>query len=475
MKPYLLASSIIALALFSPISRGAEAPVGNEHTMSKSYVAPKDPAVQKKLEWWQDLKFGLLMHWGTYSQWGIVESWSICPEDEGWCQRAGPYRSNYFAYVTAYENLRKTFNPVKFNPEKWVGAAKTAGMRYMVFTTKHHDGFCMFDTAQTDYRITAPDCPFHTHPRANIAKEVFAAFRKEGFGIGAYFSKPDWHSPYYWWPYFPPKDRNPNYDLSRYADRWQQFREFTWKQIEELMTGYGTVDILWLDGGQVRPPQQDIRMNELAAMARKHQPGLLVVDRTVSGENENYCTPENEVPGQLLPYPWETCMPMATSWSYVPNDKYKSAGTIVRHLCRIVARGGCLLLNIGPSPEGDFDPEAYDRLEKVGQWMKRNSEAIYETRPLKPYELGNWVFTSKRDGSVYAILLSKEDQERLPQRVEIPSEVLAGRTQVQLLGFGDLKVDETETGKPAILLPAAALAASGDHAWVFKLAPQRAR
>ena len=155
--------------------------------MSKGYIPPKDPAVQKKLEWWQDLKFGLLMHWGTYSQWGIVESWSICPEDEGWCQRKGPYASNYFAYVTAYENLRKTFNPEKFNPEKWATAAKNAGMRYVVFTTKHHDGFCMFDTAQTDYKITASDCPFHSDKRANIAKAVFAAFRNEGFGIGAYF------------------------------------------------------------------------------------------------------------------------------------------------------------------------------------------------------------------------------------------------------------------------------------------------
>ena len=116
----------------------------------------------------------------------------------------------------------------------------------------------------------------------------------------------------------------------------------------------------------------------------------------MSGENENYRTPENEVPGQLLPYPWETCMPMATSWSYVPNDRYKSPGTIVRHLCRIVARGGCLLLNIGPSPEGDFDPDAYDRLQKVGRVDEDvNSEAIYETRPIKPYEQGDWVFTSQ--------------------------------------------------------------------------------
>jgi alpha-L-fucosidase len=470
MKPLLKMFLQVVLLAQPVLVWGTEAPVGNEHAMSKGWVMPKDPAVQKKLEWWQDLKFGLMMHWGTYSQWGIVESWSICPEDEGWCQRRGPYATNYFSYVSAYENLRHTFNPVKFNPEKWAAAAKEAGMRYVVFTTKHHDGFCMFDTAQTDYRVTAPDCPFHASPRANIAKEVFAAFRNEGFGIGAYFSKPDWHSPYYWWPYFPPKDRNPNYDLSRYPERWRQFKDFTWKQIEELMTGYGSIDILWLDGGQVRPPRQDIDMNGIAAMARSHQPGLLVVDRTVSGENENYCTPENEVPGQLLPYPWETCMPMATSWSYVPNDRYKSPGTIVRHLCRIVARGGCLLLNIGPSPEGDFDPAAYDRLREVGKWMQINSEAIYETRPLKPYEQGDWVFTSRRDGSVYALLLPKDDQQSLPGEVTIPVEVLAGREKVHLLGFGELQPGASRDGKPSFVVPDSARAKlPNSYAWVFKL------
>jgi alpha-L-fucosidase len=457
----------MGLAVTAP---GEEGAVGNEHAMSRSYVPPTDPLVQKKLEWWQGLKFGLLMHWGTYSQWGIVESWSICPEDEGWCRRKGPYAQDYFAYKNAYENLRTTFNPLKFNPEKWAAAAKDAGMRYVVFTTKHHDGFCMFDTAQTDYRVTAPDCPFHTHSRSNIAREVFTAFRQQGFGIGAYFSKPDWHSPAYWWPYFPPRDRNPNYDLKRYPDRWKQFKEFTWKQIEELMTGYGSMDILWLDGGQVRPPRQDIDMNGIAAMARQHQPGLLVVDRTVAGENENYCTPENQVPGQLLPYPWETCMTMAGSWSYVPNDRYKSAGTLVRHLCRIVARGGNLLLNIGPGPDGEFDPVAYARLKEIGEWMKVNGEAIYDTRPVQPYERGQCAFTGKPDGTVYVLVLAKTDQEGLPETISLPAELAAKARQLTLLGYGDLKAGQTREGETAVSFPAEARNKPPcGHAWVVRL------
>src|SRR5215470_10453826 len=121
------------------------------------YVEEKDTVVRRKLEQWQDLKLGLLMHWGTYSQWGIVESWSLCSEDEPWCKRSMP---DYAAYKTAYEALQTTFNPVKFDPERWAKAAKDAGMKYVVFTTKHHDGFSMFDTKQTDYRITSPKTPF---------------------------------------------------------------------------------------------------------------------------------------------------------------------------------------------------------------------------------------------------------------------------------------------------------------------------
>jgi len=135
-----------------------------------------------------------------------------------------------------------------------------------------------------------------------------------------------------------------------------------------------------------------------------------------------------------------------------------------------VARGGCLLLNIGPSPEGDFDPDAYDRLQKVGDWMKLNSEAIYETRPIKPYEQGNWAFTARRDGSVYAILLAKDDQDVLPQKVTIPAEILAGRNKVRLLGFGELKSGEVDGGQTTFTIPDAAQGkVPGNYAWVFKL------
>ena len=142
---------------------------------TREYTPDPDPLIQQRLEDWQDLKFGLLMHWGAYSQWGIVESWSICPEDLSWASEARKkgVSGSYEGYVRAYEGLQRTFNPTGFNPEKWALAAKDAGMKYVVFTTKHHDGFCMFDTKYTDYKITGPETPFSSHPRSNVAREIF--------------------------------------------------------------------------------------------------------------------------------------------------------------------------------------------------------------------------------------------------------------------------------------------------------------
>jgi len=454
---------LLAFLLGAPLLQGQAPP----------YVAPQDPAVQQKLAWWQGLKFGLFMHWGPYSQWGVVESWSICPEDEAWTQRTGPSGKSYFEYKAAYEKLGRTFNPTRFDPSKWARAAREAGMKYVVFTTKHHDGFCMFDTAVTSYKVTDPSCPFSADPRANIAKGVFSAFRQEGFGIGAYFSKPDWHSENYWWSYFPPKDRNANYAPAKYPDRWKAFSQYTRQQIEELMTGYGKVDILWLDGGWVQPPREDLDMNGIAAMARKHQPGLIVVDREVHGENENYRTPEQQVPPKPLAFPWETCMTMGDSWSYVPKDNYKSAQTLIQQLCRIVSRGGNFLLNIGPGPEGDFDPVAYERLREVGAWMKVNGEAIYESRPVAPYESGDMVFTARADGHIYAIQLAKEDGSGLPERVVIPAEVTGRDVRISLLGHsGQLDFHRTAGGPVEVLIPAKLrLAPPSAHAWVFRITP----
>ena len=399
-----------------------------QHGDEQQYYWPEDALVKENLLAWQDLKFGLMMHWGPYSQWGVVESWSICPEDEDWCLRRGPFAHNYFEYLSAYEKLSHSFNPVKFDPQKWAKAASGAGMKYMVFTTKHHDGFCMFDTKQTGYRITSPEVPFSSNPKSNITLEIFNAFRAQNMGIGAYFSKPDWHCPDYWDPYFPPADRNPNYNPERYPEKWQRYKDFTYAQVRELLTGYGDVDILWLDGGWVqqcenkvlpnggRQVNQDIDISAMADMARTLQPGIMVVDRAVEGPEQNYLTPEQRIPDKPLAYPWETCMTMANSWSYVPGDQYKSSTELIHLLCRIVSRGGNFLLNIGPSPEGEWADEAYQCLEDIGDWMKVNSEAIYKSRPVEPYERNGSVYTRVAD-TLYVILLNNPG--KLPGEIQL--------------------------------------------------------
>ncbi|WP_134088204.1 alpha-L-fucosidase [Olivibacter sp. XZL3] len=424
--------------------------VAQEHNTSADYIKPTDSLVVKNLAEWGDLKFGLFMHWGTYSQWGIVESWSLCPEDEGWTQRRGPHAESYYEYVKAYEDLQKQFNPVDFNPEKWAEAAKEAGMKYVVFTTKHHDGFAMFDTKQSDYKITDPKSPFSSNPRANVAKEIFNAFRNDQFKIGAYFSKPDWHTPYYWWPYFPPKDRNVNYDPKKYPERWQQFKDFTYNQVSELMTDYGKIDILWLDGGWVRPlatvdttvewqrgikTEQDIDMPKIAEMARLKQPGIIIVDRTVPGEYENYVTPEQSIPDQPLDIPWESCMTMGNSFSYVPNDQYKPAREIVHNLIKIVSRGGNYLLNIAPGPKGDWDAVAYQRLKEIGKWISKYGEGIYASNSIAPYSLGDIFFTqNKEENTVYAFVLHQEKDSLLPERLELPLKEGAKLQELSLVG-----------------------------------------
>lgn len=436
------------------------------HDPEKEYRAPADKQVQEKLLQWKDLKFGLFMHWGTYSQWGIVESWTLCPEDYPFCKRSGPDSANYFAYKKSYEQLQHSFNPTRFNPGKWATAAKQAGMKYVVFTTKHHDGFCMFDTKYTDYKITSPQTPFSANALSNVTSAVFDAFRRENFMVGAYFSKPDWHSEDFWWSYFPPKGREANYDIKKYPERWKRFGQYTYNQLEELMTGYGRVDLLWIDGNWAA-----LDMAPIVSMARKHQPGLIVVDRHGAPEYVNYLTPEQKVPDHYIDVPWETCMTMGTSWSYIRDETYKPSRRLVQLLVDIVAKNGNLLLDIGPGPDGEWHEEAYRRLQDIGQWISVNGESIYGTHPVAPYRQGKLAFTAGSK-ALYISLLPDSSENELPASVilPLPSSYASKKTAVALLGVTGALSSKKQQDSIVVSIPAQARRKlAGQPAWVFKL------
>ena len=407
-----------ALTLSFLVSSSLAFAQGNIHQQSTTYEWPTDSLVKNKLESWQDQKFGMIIHWGLYAVPGMIESWALCSED--WIERDSA--SSYDKFKDWYWGLKKDFNPMKFDPDQWARAAHDAGMKYVVFTTKHHDGFNMFDTKQTDFKITSG--PFASNPKANVAKYVFEAFRKQNFMIGAYFSKPDWHSEYFWWPKYATPDRNPNYDIRRHSWRWNKFKEFTYNQISELMNEYGKIDILWLDGGWVRPLEtvtdevrawgapippwsQHVDMPRIATMARKAQPGLLIVDRTVHGPYENYQTPEQTIPKTKLDYPWESCITLGGAWGYVPNDQFKSAAKVIHTLVEVVAKGGNLLLGVGPDARGLLSEIQISRLKDIGDWLSKNGEAIYGTRATEVFQSGNTFFT-KGAGKQYAITCMPE-------------------------------------------------------------------
>ncbi len=420
---------LFLLVLLSSVSFGQNLGV---HPVSNEYQKPTDPQVLQKLDQWQDQKFGIIIHWGLYAVPGIIESWSICSEP--WITRDST--SSYDDYKRWYFGLKDSLNPVRFNPERWASISKKAGMRYLVFTTKHHDGFCMFDTKQTDFKIT--NGPFATNPKADVLKHVFSAYRNEGFMIGAYFSKPDWHNENYWWPLYSTPDRNNNYDTRKYPWRWQKFEDYTFNQIQEIVTGYGGVDILWLDGGWVRPqntideevlmwgapiPQwkQELDIEKIARMARSNQSGMIVVDRTVQGPYENYQTPEHTIPEKRIDNPWETCMPLGNDWGYVPNNNLKSADRVIQTLVEVVAKGGNLLLGVGPKPDGTFPADVEERLAEIGKWLDVNGEAIYNTRSMPHYKDSYFFFTQSKDEKTAYILVPKDiNLTRLEWTVNLP-------------------------------------------------------
>ncbi|GIO57612.1 alpha-L-fucosidase [Paenibacillus cineris] len=426
----------------------------HNYSSEEHWVKPEDPLLLERLEWFKDQKLGLMMHWGPYSQLGLVESWALSDVDEEWSRNEIDWDIDAEELKREYFALNKTFNPLRFQPELWADLAAENGFKYLNFTTKHHDGFCMWDTKTTDYRITGPDCPFHTHKYADITKQLFNAFREKGLGISAYFSKADWHTPYYWAPGMKPgttTSRGPTYDPKEYPWLWEQFVQFTHEQIMELMTNYGKIDVLWLDAGWVNDYRdQNIRLGEVVERARKIQPWLLSADRTVGGPYENLITPEQTLPERALSVPWESCITMGSAFSFRYEDDYKTVRQLIHLLVEIVAKGGNLALNVGPQPDGRISKTAISRIKGMGAWLKVHGEAIYGTRICEPYSVGRVQFTQKGD-TTYAFYLYRDEHEAVPAELHLPLQQPFSR--IDLVGGADnLEFRRTDDGV-AIRLP----------------------
>jgi alpha-L-fucosidase len=439
------------------------------------YIPPVEEDVRANLAEWQDLKFGMFIHWGAYSQWGVIESWSLAPDDITWQYRARNERNmSYFEYLQEYEHLKDTFNPAEFDPGKWADAAKYAGMKYVVFTTKHHDGFCMFDTHQTDYKVTDKGCAFHSDPRANIAKEVFNAFRARDIKAGAYFSIPDGHNDDFWWRRLPPKSTRANYVAANHPEKWAAFQDFIAAQLDELTSGeYGDLMLMWYD----MPVTDDSKeakydWERFAKVVRGNQPGTIMVARGEHTIYENYQTPEQTIPEKALDYPWESCVTMTYSWSYRPGLEYKSTATILTMLVQIISRGGNFLLNVGPKPDGTLEDIAYERLHDIGDWMQVNSEGVYGTKAIAPYQDGQVYYTAKGD-YVYAYYVPEDENNAvLPAQICIPSFVPVSSRGVTMLGSKQtLKWKASPDGKGVVVTIPESLRRKlpCDHIWCLKI------
>jgi alpha-L-fucosidase len=332
---------------------------------------PKETEAQKtqRMKWWTDARFGMFIHWGLYA----------LPARHEWV------KNNERLTNEQYQRYFEMFNPDLYDPHEWAKMAKAAGMKYVVLTAKHHEGFCLFDSKYTDYKST------NTPYGKDLIKEYVEAFRAEGLKVGFYYSLIDWHHPDYTIDSNHPQRQNSDTAYARLnkGRDMNKYREYIKNQVRELLTNYGEISVIWFDfsfPGKNGKSRADWDSENLLKLARSLQPGIIVDDRLDLKDVEggwDFVSPEQVKVAKWPEYngkkvPWETCQTFSGSWGYYRDENtWKSTPQLLELLIESVSKGGNLLLNVGPTARGVFDFRAQDRLKSMGEWMKYNNRSIY--------------------------------------------------------------------------------------------------
>lgn len=361
---------------------------------------------QKRTQWFRDARFGMFIHWGLYA----------IPARGEWVRNVEKIS------VEDYQQYFDEFNPVRYNPKEWARSAREAGMKYAVLTAKHHDGFCLFDSAYTDYKST------HTKCGRDLVKEYVEAFRAEGIKVGLYYSLLDWHHEDY--PHYGDL-RHPMRDNEAYRDtvhNWDNYIAYFHNQVRELLTNYGKIDLMWFDfsyknellaGTQFENMSGETwKSEELVKMMRSIQPDI-VIDNRLGGDaakeepdmdSGDFISPEGMMPAadslDMLgrPIPWELCLTLNNNWGYVTNMPwdYKSVENVIHMLVECVSKNGNMLINIGPNAKGDFPKDCIRILKEIGEWMRVNSDSIYGCGACSVTGKPEWGRYTQKGNIVYA-------------------------------------------------------------------------
>ena len=358
-------------------------------------------SIMKRTEWFRESRFGMFIHWGLYSILGRGE----------WVRSAERISSE------DYDFYLEQFNPERFDPHKWAKAAKEAGMKYMILTAKHHDGFCLFDSKYTDFKST------NTKIKKDLVREFIDAAREEGLKVGLYYSLIDWRHkdyPKYNDLYHPMRG---NENFINEEVNFDNYLSYMHSQVEELVTNYGKLDILWFDFSYDKMFGEVWKAKELIDMVRKHQPNVIIDNRletsgggfgSIVTENPSpYCgdfvSPEQIVPhegirnykGDIVP--WELCLTMNNNWGYNPTDNlYKPGSVLIRKLVECVSKNGNMLLNVGPTAKGVINQPSLDILDEFAKWMSANGESIYGCGSASELPKPDWGYYTKKGNVIYA-------------------------------------------------------------------------